>query len=333
LPSLPVDVEGGAVTWYFDTGSTPSLALSGVRYAADMRRLTSSFEIFGRAGGELSLSPAQAQITLGDPTRPALRLDVHLMPASQRAEISLELRKFPLRQLEGEWLRLTQALRAIDVDGRANMTIPTGLTMSVPTGHVLLTLHGLQFPVPREVEGLVHGSPPQLSGKFSASRLLDQLTFPEVTFLTGSLEMRGHAGIDIQDGGVHVRANLSGPLPCRAIAESAAHAHAESALSRLLGRIALRTLTGSVQVVAALEAQTPELEDAQVFTSIGVGCGLQPLPIDPGFPRELLERLPRPMLEQLPKFPDLPRPGGSPADRLRSPPRLERREGASTKTG
>ena len=40
------------------------------------------------------------------------------------------------------------------------------------------------------------------------------------------------------------------------------------------------------QVVAAVEGRTSELERARVLSSIGVGCGLRPLPIEPDLARE-----------------------------------------------
>ena len=311
FPSLPADVERSSVAWYFAEGSAPALSLQELAYRADERRLTSKLALAGGWRGELAFGDEGARVTLGEASPPELRLQARVVAEGQRVELGLELSKLPLRRLEGERLRLTPTLRAIEVDGRVSMTVPTALTMAVPTGHVLLTLHGLQFPVPREVEGLVHGTPPQVSGKLSVARSLDQVTFPELTFLTGSLEMHGPAELELDPEGVRFRTSLSGPLSCRAIAESARRAHKDSVLAKLAGTLAARVLTGSVQVVAAIEGRTPDLERARVLTSIGVGCGLRPLPMDPGLPRELLEQLP-----ELPLGRDLPRL----QERLRWPP-------------
>lgn len=319
LPSLPVDVEHSSVAWYLAEGSTPALSLQELAYGADERLLTSKLELAAGLRGELALGADGASLKLGEPSRPELHLLARVVAEGQRVELGLELSKLPLRWLESERLRLTPTLRAIEVDGRVSMTVPTALSMTVPTGQVLLTLHGLQFPVPREVEGLVHGTPPQLSGRFSVARSFDQVTFPELTFLTGSLEMHGSAELQREAEGLHFRASLSGPLSCRAIAESARRAHKDSVLARLAGRFAASVLTGSVQVVAAVEGRTSELERARVLSSIGVGCGLRPLPIEPDLPRELLEQLPPDIFQQLPALPagrELPRlPEG-----LRLPP-------------
>ncbi|HWO10125.1 MAG TPA: hypothetical protein VNN80_11615, partial [Polyangiaceae bacterium] len=78
-------------------------------------------------------------------------------------------------------------------------------------------------------------------------------------------------------------------------------AHADSLLATLAGRFARRALTGSVEVVAALDAHTSDLERAEVLTSIGVGCGLEPFPVDQSVSRALLERLPLDALTVLPR--------------------------------
>jgi hypothetical protein len=126
--------------------------------------------------------------------------------------------------------------------------------------------------------------------------------------------MQGGAELALQGRGVSIQARANGPLACRAIAESAATAHADSALGRLAGSFARRALSGSVEVVAAVEGHTSDLEHARVFTTVGVGCGLAPLPIALGVSTQVLERLPIDVLESLPRFePSIalpkPRPG------------------------
>jgi hypothetical protein len=224
------------------------------------------------------------------------------MPKAQRMDLSLDLRRVPLRTLEGPWLQMTDTLRPLEVEGRIFSSIPLGLTMEQPSGDLHLTLHGLQFPVPRELEGLVYQSAPKLSGKFTLNRTLDRATINELSFLTGELAMRGDAELELQGQGVAVKARLSGPLSCRAIADAAATAHADSTLAALVGRFARRVLTGSVDVLTVIEGHTSDLEHARVLTSIGVGCGLEPLPLDLSISKELLDRLPIDVLEHLPRL-------------------------------
>ncbi len=323
--ALPIDVERSTLAWSPEVGAAPQLFLSDLAYDAATSSLVSKFDVAGRARGGLSLSSEGVQVTVGDADRPKLRLQARFIPAAERVELSLELRRWPLRELEGPWLELTETLRPIELEGRISLNVPLGLSMEVPAGDVHLTLHNLNFPVPREVEGLVHGSPPKLSGKFTLTRPLDRATFPQLSFLTGALSMNGAAELWVAGSGLAFRSSSSGPLPCHAIAEAAARAHAGSAVAKLAGRIAQRALSGSVHIVVALEGHTSELDQARVLTTIGVGCGLKPLPLDIRIPRAVLEHLPDdvlrqiPRLDQLPHLPDLTAPGGLIPNTMRVP--------------
>jgi hypothetical protein len=302
VPELPVDVEQSAVSWQPNAGGPAALLLSELSFDSGMSRLLSRFEIVRRAHGQLSLGPEGLEVTLGDPIDPEVRLILRVLPKAQRVEISLDLRRVPLRILEGPWLQMTDTLRPIELEGRVFTAIPLGLTMEVPNGDLHLTLHGLQFPVPRELDGLVYQSPPKLSGKFTLSRSFDRASMTDLSFLAGELAMRGGADLALEGAGLTVKARANGPLSCRAIAESAATAHAESALARLAGTFALRALSGSVEVVAAIEGHTSDLEHARIFTTVGIGCGLGPLPVELGVSKDLLERLPIDLLESLPRW-------------------------------
>jgi hypothetical protein len=301
-PDFPVDVEQSALSWQLTTEGPPLLLLSELAFGADVKRLSSRFEIVRRAHGQLSLGPEGLEVTLGDPIQPEVRLISRVLPRAERVEVSLDLRRVPLRTLEGPWLQITDTLRPIELEGRIFATIPLGLRMDVPGGDLHLTLHGLQFPVPRELDGLVHQSAPKLSGKFSMSRTFDRVSISDLSFLTGELAMQGGAELAAEGQGLALKVRANGPLPCRAIAESAATAHADSALARLAGSFAQQALSGSVEVVAAIEGHTSDLEHARVMTTIGIGCGLAPLPLDLGVSKELLDRLPVDILQNLPRF-------------------------------
>lgn len=305
---FPVEVEAGTVTWHLreDEGST--VLLTDVAYVSDAEDLRASWEWPGRARGQLAWRAGTLELTASESASFA-RLVVRPVPTGQRLEVSLELREFPLAKLEGSALRFTDTLRAISVDGRVFLTLPTGLDMALPAGDFYLTLTGLQFPVPREVDGLVHGSPPRVSGKLSLSRSFDRVSIRELGFITGQLQMSGRAelALDPQLRGLRFEAHMNGPLSCRAIAESAAIARAGSTLGKLAGRFAKSVLSGNVQVVAALSGETWQLEQASVLTSIGVGCGLQPLPIDVRAAADMLSRLPAEVLQKLPRARDLPK--------------------------
>jgi len=323
-PELPVDVQNAHLTWITGDSAKPWLSLSALEYHSGTEQLSADLAAVGMQG-HLTLQQGNLLVTLGDSERPKIRLNLRAGNAPDRAELSLDLKALPLTELEGPWLVLSDTLHPVQVDGRIFVTLPLGLSAELPGGDVHVTLSGLQFPVPREVEGLLHGSPPKVSGKFALTRSFDRATFRELQFQTGALAMQGEARLELSGEGATVQASLSGPLGCVALAESAARAHAGSVLAQWAKTVARRALRGSVQVIAALQAHTSDLPHARVLTSIGVGCGLQPLPLDADLPRDLLERLPEelrrrlPRIDSLPKLPKLPLPGGIP-DTLQLPP-------------
>jgi hypothetical protein len=320
---LPIDVQNTRLTWITGDSPQPWLVLSALEYHSGTEQLAAELSVVGLMG-HLGLQQGNLLITLGESERPKVRLNLRAGAGQQRAELGIDLTSLPLTELEGPWLVLSDALRPVQVDGRLSVAVPLGSSAVLPGGDVRLRLSGLQFPIPREVEGLVYGSPPKLSGKFSLTRSLDRASFRELTFQTGSLAMQGSAKLELAGEGVAIEANLSGPLSCVSIAESAARAHASSVLAQWAKEVAKRTLKGSVQVVAALQAHSSDLPHARVLTSIGVGCGLQPLPIDPDLPRDLLQHLPEdvrrrlPRPDSLPKGRQLPLPPGLP-DTLQLP--------------
>jgi len=324
-PELPVDVQNARLTWITGDSPRPWLTLSALEYHSGTEQLSAELAAVGMQG-HLTLQQGNLSVTLGDSDRPKVRLNLRAGTGRDRAELGLDLKALPLIELEGPWLVLSDALRPVQVDGRVFVTFPLGLSAELPGGDVHLTLSGLQFPVPRELDGLVHGSPPKLSGKFALTRSFERATFRELQFQTGLLSMQGDARLELAGEGATVHANLSGPLGCVAIADSAARAHAGSVLAQWGKGVARRALRGSVQIVAALQAHTSDLPHARVLTSIGVGCGLQPLPLDADLPRDLLERLPEdirrrlPRLDSLPKLPKLPLPPGGIPDTLQLPP-------------
>lgn len=321
-PELPLDVFTSSLAWISGDAPNPWLSLTALEYHSGTEQLSGSLSALGLQG-HLTLQQGILAMALGDSERPKLR--INLQAGQDNAELSMDLRSLPLTELEGRWLVLSDVLRPVHVDGRIAVSLPLGLTAELPAGEVHLTLSNLQFPVPREIEGLVYASPPKLSGKFTLVRSLDRGTFKELQFQTGALHMRGEARLELAGEGFDVSSNLSGPLSCAAIAEAALRAHAGSTLAQWLQGVPKKLVRGSVQVAAALQAHSADLPHARVLTSVGVGCGLKPLPIAVELPRELLERLPEeirrraPRLDGLPQPPKLQLPGAIP-DTLQLPP-------------
>lgn len=321
-PELPLDVFGSSLGWISGDAPNPWLSLTALEYHSGTEQLSGALSALGLQG-HMTLQRGILALALGDSERPKVR--INLQAGKDSAELSLDLRSLPLAELEGRWLVLSEELRPVQVEGRIAASLPLGMTAELPAGEIHVTLSNLQFPVPREVEGLVYSSPPKLSGKFTLARSLDRATFKELQFQTGALHMRGDARLELAGEGFEISANLSGPLACSAVAEAALRAHAGSVIAQWLQGVPKQVMRGSVQIAAALQAHSADLPHARVLTSVGLGCGLKPLPIPAELPRELLERLPEeirrrvPALKGLPKPPQLPLPGAIP-DTLQLPP-------------
>ena len=321
---IPIDLEHSALAWHLAEDSKVDVAFSDVGYSTGSESLHALWEVDQNIRGQLTLEAGGLDVTIGPGSPAQAHLVVRARRAERRVEVAIDLQGFPLLWLEGPSLALTDTLRTIELDGRLAMTAPLGLSAELPTGDVSLTLRGLQFPVPRELEGLIHASAPRVYGKLSLNHALDQMRVRELGFLTGQLEMTGHAELDwnAERRGLHFESQMSGPLSCRAIAESAVTARAGTSLGKLAGKFAKQTLTGNVKIVAALSGSTWELPRALVLTSIGVGCGLRPLPIELANAVEILSNLPAEVLRQLPQLqlPTLPKaPGTWPLPPLRTP--------------
>ncbi|MEY4546696.1 MAG: hypothetical protein RL685_2891 [Pseudomonadota bacterium] len=323
-PELPLDVLSSRLLWISGDAPNPWLSLSALEYHSGTEQLAAELAAFGLQG-HLSMQQGNLALTLGDSERPKVRVSLRAGAGQERAELGVDLRALQLTELEGSWLVLSDVLRPVQVEGRIFVTLPLGLTAELPAGEVHLTLAHLQFPVPKEVEGLVYASPPKISGKLTLARSLDRATIKDLQFQTGALRMMGDAQLELAGEGVNIASNLSGPLSCATIAEAALRAHASSLLAQWLQGVPKKVVRGSVQIAAAVQAHSSDLPHARVLTSIGVGCGLRPLPLAAELPRELLERLPEeirrrlPPLDLLPKLPKLPLPGAIP-DTLQLPP-------------
>jgi hypothetical protein len=71
--------------------------------------------------------------------------------------------------------------------------------------------------------------------------------------------------------------NLSGNLPCAAVAQSAAAAHVGSFLAEILGNAAKQVMDGSLAVRVKISADSRHLDEARVEPTVGIGCGIAPI--------------------------------------------------------
>jgi hypothetical protein len=307
--SVPFVLRQSDLSWTLSPGAAPWLALSELAYTAATGALAGQVTALERFRGRLSGSAEALSLDLLSAESPGSALSFRSHQQRDALDLVLELQQLPLGQLEGSALDFPPELEGVRGDGRLHVRIPVGLTAETPSGDVRLVLTGINFPVPRELAGLVHGTPAELTANLNIARNLEKSELERASFVIGSLSMRGRGRVELASPGLALQISLNGELPCNVIARSAAAAHQDSELAKVAGRIAQKSLKGAVQINTSIEGNSRELGAARVLTTAGVGCGVKPLPIEDLLkaPLELLQKLPKDAPQiPLPTF-DFPR--------------------------
>jgi hypothetical protein len=293
--AVPFVLRQSDLVWKLVPDATPWLSLSSLAYSTATGVIAAEASALDRFRGTLTGSADALSLQLLSPATPGSDINVRAQQSRDALELSLELRQLPLGQLEGSALDWPALLEPVRADGRLHVRIPVGLTAETPSGDLRVVLSGLNFPVPRELAGLVYGTPAELTAALAITRNLERSELERVSFVIGSLNMRGRGRVELEQRGLGFQLSLSGDLPCKAIASSAAAAHQDSELAKVANRIAQKALKGAVQINAALDGNSRALDRARVNTTVGVGCGVKPLPFEDlmKLPLELLQKMPK----------------------------------------
>jgi hypothetical protein len=327
--AVPFVLRESDLSWKLTPEATPWLALSEIAYSTASGTMAAHAVALDRFRGTLTGSAEALALNLLSPASPGSDLSFRTEQARDALELVLEFHQLPLGQLEGSALDWPPALETVRADGRVHVRIPVGLTAETPSGDLRAVLSGLNFPVPRELDGLVYGTPAELIASLNIARNLEKSELERVSFVAGALSMRGRGRVELgTPSGLDFQLSLSGELQCSAIARSASAAHKGSELAQIGGRIAQKSLKGTVQINSALSGNSRVLDQAQVSTTVGVGCGIKPLPLEELLkaPLELLQQLPK-NAPQMPlptfQFPKLSAPRSKATSRLEQAPASE----------
>lgn len=244
---------------------------------------------FGEA--DLSRAPFRVEVTPGGET-PTARFVLAATAAERLAKpLGLGL--------------LLSGTTGVTVSSETTIAFASGAAAGSVSGVSNITLKGYIPPHPFELDGFIFGDTTSFDTKFTLPATRDRITLTESRLKAGKFELSG--GGLLSRGSDHSEAtlNLSGELPCSALAG----VEAESRLAKLLGaalsskagRLAEKVVDGSVHVGLVFRADSRKLSAAHIERTIGVGCGLRPLSL--ADIRKLLPADVNEFLESLPKLP------------------------------
>lgn len=142
-------------------------------------------------------------------------------------------------------------------------------------GRAELTLQGYVPPHPRELDGIVFGNETKVATAFDISSDRQRVQLTDMTVQAGAFAVKG--GGSVTDAGDHanIALDLQGAIACSLLAQSAVKVAVPGILGQLVGDAANRSLTGTVAVRITVQADSRNLQQAQVNPSVGIGCGLR----------------------------------------------------------
>ncbi|HET9933318.1 MAG TPA: hypothetical protein VFQ35_21585, partial [Polyangiaceae bacterium] len=279
----PVFMKPVEVQYRQQPSGGASMAITGGEISASHTELdvkASRFTIEGHELGAMKLTGKKSHVelamTLGlsDIKNPTLDIEATV---ADGWKLHVALAPVLLGRL-GAALNTAMPLPAVTASGTFDLDVPRVLTPGAhPSGRVDATLKGYVPPHPVELDGFVFGDTTELGSKFTVVPEQLKLLLEETRVKAGSFVLQGAGSVAVEAGGPRLRLNLSGALPCGALAGAAAQTRLGTALGRLTGKAARETLSGSVGVHVVVEADVLNLDNPRVLKTITPGCGLKPL--------------------------------------------------------
>ncbi len=264
----------GAEPWLELSGGTLTPGKSGATFHANAAKAL-GFDV-GKVGAAFTANDATVALGFGedDVSNAPVRISVaHALP---QPTADIELSPVDLAKLAGPF-GVKLPIKDVVASGKAHLVFERADEPKPITGTLSAKLQGFIPPHPRELDGFVFGDSTTLQSAFTVAPDRKNVTLSETTVAAGAFKLAGSGSIERQDDHARIRMNLTGNLPCDALAGAAAETHLGSVLGKIAGAVAKQTLKGSVGVTVKLDADTRDLENAKLERIIGVGCGLKPL--------------------------------------------------------
>lgn len=317
---LPTEAREVTLTWRKAAKAEPWLTLSGgsvsragaeTHFSAEKSVLGVCSERdegapvcpdLGKLGAAWTADEAEVAIGFGveDVGRAPVRLKIqHALP-EPTADITLT--PVALERLAGPF-GVKLPVKNVTASATVHLVMPKGLEGGAITGTLDSALKGYIPPHPREIDGFVFGDTTTLSAKLRVDEARERADLSEVKVTAGAFKLGGTGSVFREDDHGAVRLDLTGNLPCSALAGAAVDSHLGKALGGLAGQLARQLVKGSVGITVGISARSDDLENAKVTKKVGIGCGLKPLEIGGFDVGQILEGKLPPMPSGLPPMP------------------------------
>jgi len=295
----------GTPAWLEVSGGELTRTKSGGVFAAQHTRFMAVD--LGRIGAGFAREASTIALGFGEADLSKAPLRVEVSPTGETPTA-----RFVLAPTSAERLAkplglglLASSVSGVVVSSETTIAFAGGAAAGTVSGVTNITLKGYVPPHPFELDGFIFGDTTTFDTKFTLPSTRDRITLSESRLKAGKFELTGEGLLSRGSDHSVATLNLSGDLPCSALAA----VEAESRLAKLLGsglagragRLAEKLVNGSVHVALKLSADTRELSAARIERTIGVGCGLHPLSL-----AELSKLLPAEFNELLKSLPTLP---------------------------
>ncbi|MCK6531573.1 MAG: hypothetical protein L6Q84_01275 [Polyangiaceae bacterium] len=317
---LPTEVDAATLVWRKADQAEPWLTLSGgtVRRGGSTTHFSAEKSVLGlcrerdegaalcpdlgQVGAAWTADDAQVAIGFGvdDLARAPVRLEVRHSLAEPTATITLS--PVDLARLAGPF-GSKLPVKGVTASATVQLVLPKG--SGAVTGTLDASLKGYVPPHPRELDGLVFGDTTTLSAKLRVDEGRERAELSEVKVGAGAFKLAGTGSVFREADHGALRLDLSGSLPCSALAGAAAESHLGRALGGIAGQLARDLIKGSVAITVAITARSDELDSAKIDKKIGVGCGLRPIEIGGVDVTKILEGKLPPMPSGLPALPKI----------------------------